>query len=158
MATVLDKKEGRYSRIYQQLKDLLKKSNDPVAKMATICAVLFHKFDHYFWCGFYLIKEGELVVGPYQGPVACQVLKKDIGVCWASIHAEQGLIVPDVNLFPGHIACDSRAKSEITVVVKDKYGKIYGVLDVDSDNIESFDDIDMIGLQRIISLLEPTLS
>lgn len=157
MTTNSDKKEGRYSRIYQQLKDLLKKSNDPVAKMATISAVLFHKFDHYFWCGFYQLKEGELIVGPYQGPLACQILKKDIGVCWASIHANQGLIVPDVNLFPGHIACDSRAKSEITIVVHDKLGNVFGVLDVDSDAAEAFDEIDMIGLQRIISLLEPTL-
>lgn len=158
MATILDKKEGRYSRIYQQLKDLLKKSKDPVAMMATISAVLFHKFDHYFWCGFYLIKDGDLVVGPYQGPVACQILKKDTGVCWASVHAGQGLIVGDVNLFPGHIACDSRAKSEITVVVRDSNGNVFGILDIDSAQVEAFDDIDMIGLQRIVTLLETHLS
>ena len=112
------KKEGRYQRIYDQLEELQKQSNDPIARMATICAVLHHKMDYYFWTGFYLLKESEkLIVGPYQGPVACQELEPDKGVCWAAVDRAEPVVVPDVHAFPGHIACDSRSKSEITLPV-----------------------------------------
>jgi L-methionine (R)-S-oxide reductase len=147
------KKEGRYQRIYKQLQELLTKSSDPTARMATIAAVLYHKMDYFFWCGFYRLVDGELTVGPYQGPVACQVLKKDTGVCWAGLNAGKSIIVPDVEKFPGHIACDSRSKSEIVVPLFDKSGKAYGVLDVDSTALNSFDDVDRKWLERIISLL-----
>ena len=109
------RKEGRYSRITAQLEELLAKTDDPLARMATICAVLHHKMDYYFWTGFYLYKSGKLVVGPYQGPVACLELEKDRGVCWAALNKRDSVVVPDVHAFPGHISCDSRSKSEITL-------------------------------------------
>ena len=147
------KKKGRYERIYKQLKELLTATEFPVARMATIIAVLHHKMDYFFWTGFYFLEGGELTVGPYQGPLACQVLKKDKGVCWASINRKEVLIVPDVEKFPGHIACDSRSKSEIVIPLFNADNEIYGVLDVDSKELRSFDDDDRRGLEKILSLL-----
>jgi L-methionine (R)-S-oxide reductase len=147
------KKSARYSRLYQQLEELLKKSNDMNARLATIAAVLYHKMDYFFWTGFYMLNEGELVVRTYQGPVACQVLAKNKGVCWAAINGGKTIIVDDVHLFPGHIACDSRSQSEIVVPLRDLEGKITGVLDVDSRETGSFDMMDREGLEKIIKLL-----
>jgi L-methionine (R)-S-oxide reductase len=147
------KKAGRYQRLYKQLQELLTKSSDPTARMATIAAVLYHKIDYFFWCGFYRLVDGELTVGSYQGPVACQVLKKDIGVCWAGLNSGKSIIVPDVEKFPGHIACDSRSKSEIVVPLFDKSGNVYAVLDVDSTALNSFDEVDREWLERIVVLL-----
>jgi len=121
--------------------------------MATVIAVLHHKMDYFFWTGFYLLKHGELIVGPYQGPVACMVLEKDTGVCWAGINQQQTIIVFNVHDFPGHIACDSRSKSEIVVPLKDKDGNIIGVLDVDSKELNSFDNVDKDGLEKILDLI-----
>ena len=103
--------EGRYRRLYSQLRELLPKSQDGIAHMATVAALLHHKIPHYFWTGFYLLKAGRLVVGPYQGPVACQVLEGPEGVCWAGVRRRETVVVPDVHLFPGHVACDSRSRS-----------------------------------------------
>lgn len=147
------KKEGRYQRIYAQLDELLQKTGDPVARMASICAVLHHKMDHYFWTGFYLYKEGKLIVGPYQGPVACQELTKDKGVCWATLNAQEPLVVPDVHAFPGHIACDSRSKSEITLPVFDRQRQIKAIFDVDSDRFNSFNEVDQSQLETIMELI-----
>jgi GAF domain-containing protein len=147
------KKEGRYSRIYKQLEDLLPKTDDPLARMATICAVLHHKFDYYFWTGFYLHRDGKLVVGPYQGPVACQELEKDKGVCWAAFNGRDAVVVPDVHAFPGHISCDSRSKSEITLPVFNPKGEITAIFDVDSDLLESFNEVDRIALAGIMDLI-----
>lgn len=147
------KKAGRYKRIYSQLEELVVKSDNDVARMATISAVLYHKMETFFWCGFYRLNNGELIVGPYQGPVACQVLEKNKGVCWAGINEARTMVVPDVHKFPGHIACDSRSKSEIVVPVKNKKGEITAVLDVDSTELNSFDETDAIYLGKIIELL-----
>ena len=147
-----NQKEGRYRRIYQQLQDLLKDKPNRMARMATLVAVLHHKMDYYFWTGFYLLDEGELIVGPYQGSLACIKLKKDTGVCWAGINSGETVIVPDVHQFPGHIACDSRSNSEIVVPFKDKDGKIIGVLDVDSKELASFDEVDAEWLEKIIEI------
>lgn len=147
------KKAGRYKRIYIQLEELLTKSSDPIARMATIAAVLYHKMDYFFWCGFYQLVGGELTVGPYQGPVACQVLKKDTGVCWAGVNSGKSLIVPDVEKFPGHIACDSRSKSEIVIPLRVKSGEVYGVLDVDSTALASFDKVDQEWLEKIVAMI-----
>jgi GAF domain-containing protein len=122
--------------------------------MATIVAVLHHKMKGFFWTGFYLLDDGELIVGPYQGSLACILLKKDSGVCWAGIHRGETVIVPDVHQFPGHIACDSRSNSEIVVPLKDKSGKILGVLDVDSTEFNNFDEDDAEWLEKIIGLIE----
>jgi L-methionine (R)-S-oxide reductase len=147
------KKEGRYMRIQQQLEALLPKTEDPFARMATICAVLHHKMDHYFWTGFYLYKEGKLVVGSYQGPVACQELEKDKGVCWAALNRASAVVVPDVHAFPGHIACDSRSKSEITLPVFNQKGAIEAIFDVDSDRLGSFNETDQRALTSIMELI-----
>lgn len=149
------KKEGRYQRIYKQLTELCKKPGTPLSRMATIAAVLHHKMDHYFWTGFYLYYDDRLVVGPYQGPVACQELEPHKGVCWAAITGDTAVIVPDVTQFPGHIACDARSQSEITLPVKDKNGEIIAVMDVDSSDPGQFDEIDQQYLQKIILLIDP---
>jgi GAF domain-containing protein len=147
------KKQGRYERIYKQLQDLLPKTNDPFARMSSIIAVLHHKMEYFFWTGYYFLKEDKLIVGQYQGPVACQELAKDTGVCWAGINEKKTIVVHDVEQFPGHIACDSRSKSEIVIPLKDKEGNIIGVLDVDSNEYNQFDEVDEIELNKIINLI-----
>ncbi|HPS31043.1 MAG TPA: GAF domain-containing protein [bacterium] len=148
-----DRLSNKYDRIYDQLTELFKKTDDPDARMATICALLYHKFDKNFWVGFYFLKNGELTVKCYQGPLACQVLAKDKGVCWAAINNGKTVIVPDVLLFPGHIACDSRSKSEIVVPVRDKNGAIAGVLDIDSDKLGSYCEEETSSLEKIVSII-----
>lgn len=147
------KKAGRYERIYRQLEDLLAKTENPISRMSSISALLHQKMDGFFWTGFYLLSNGSLLVGPYQGPLACLELERERGVCWAGINGNQSIIVPDVDKFPGHIACDSRARSEIVVPVRDHEGKVIGVLDVDSKNPDHFDEEDVKGLERIVSLI-----
>lgn len=146
-------KAGRYTRIYQQLEDLLKDRPNADACMSTIAAVLHNKMDYFFWTGFYLLHEGELIIGPYQGSLACIKLKKDTGVCWAGINTGKTVVVPDVHLFPGHIACDSRSNSEIVIPVRTSKGIIIGVLDVDSKEYNSFDDTDAEWLEKIVGLI-----
>lgn len=146
-------KEVLYERIIEQLKDLFKKSDDPLARMATINALLYHKIDYYFWCGFYLLKDNELIVGPYQGPLACLKLTHNKGVCWAGVREKRPIIVPDVHQFPDHIACDERSQSEIVVPVFRPDGSLYGVIDVDSDRLSSFDQIDARYLQQIVKMI-----
>lgn len=121
--------------------------------MSTVAAVLHHKMDGFFWTGFYLLNEGNLIVGPYQGPLACQVLTKDTGVCWAGINQGKTIIVPDVEKFPGHIACDSRSKSEIVVPLRNKNGQIIALLDVDSKHLGQFNETDAAGLEKIVGLI-----
>ena len=147
------RKAERYLRVYGQLMKLVAKSPDPTARMATITAILHHKFDYYFWTGFYRMIEGDLTVTCYQGPVACLVLAKHTGVCWAAIDRKEIQIVQDVNAFPGHIACDSRSVSEITVPVYDKNGHIAAVFDVDSRDLAAFDEVDAEWLQKIVELI-----
>ena len=147
------KKQGRYERIYKQLEELLPKTNDPYARMSSIIAVLHNKMEHFFWTGYYFLKQEKLIVGQYQGPVACQELAKNTGVCWAGINEKKAIIVADVEKFPGHIACDSRSKSEIVIPVKDHEGNIFGVLDIDSDEYNQFDEVDEKELTRILNLI-----
>lgn len=149
-----DQKRGRYDRVYLQLKELVSRPGNTLSKLATVVAVLHHKFDYFFWTGFYLLDQGELIAGPYQGPVACQLLQKDTGVCWAGINTQKSVVVPNVHDFPGHIACDSRSSSEIVIPVRNCKGNIVGVLDVDSKELNSFDDVDRAGLEKIVGLLE----
>ena len=121
--------------------------------MATINAVLHHKMDTFFWTGFYLLQDGKLQVGPYQGALACINLAKDTGVCWAALNQEKTMVVPDVHNFPGHIACDSRSQSEVVVPVRNKQGELVAVLDVDSDKLNSFDEVDAEWLEKIMELV-----
>jgi len=148
------KKNSRYQRLYKQIKDLIEKSsNNPTSNMVTLLAVLHHKMDYFFWTGFYLLQDGKLQVGPYQGSLACINLAKDSGVCWSSINTEQIVIVEDVEAFPGHIACDSHSKSEIVIPLKNQHNEIIGVLDVDSSELNSFDEIDALWLEKIVELV-----
>ncbi len=149
----INKKKSRYERIYKQIADQLAPHQNRIAALSTIAAVLHHKFDHYFWTGFYLLQAGELIVGPYQGPVACIKLKKDTGVCWAGINHKETVIVPDVHQFPGHIACDSRSASEIVVPIYSRSGEVIGVMDVDSKDLNAFDVADKEGLEKILTLV-----
>lgn len=147
-----EKKAGRYARIYDQVTELLIKSNNPISAMATISALLHHKMD-FFWTGFYLLHEGKLQVGPYQGSLACIDLKNDTGVCWAAITRKRTVIVPDVHDFPGHIACDSRSQSEIVVPLFNAEGHITGVLDIDSATLSTFDETDALWLEKLVKLI-----
>ncbi len=148
------KKAKRYERVFLQLSGLLDKPGNRLSKMATIAAVLHHKMDHFFWTGFYLANKDTLTAGPYQGPVACQTLDKDQGVCWAAVNRGESIIVRDVHRFPGHIACDGRSNSEIVVPLKDGTGSVTAVLDIDSRDFDAFDEIDRHGLESILSLLD----
>lgn len=145
-------KTERYTRIAEQLEALFVKATNPVARMATAVAVLHHKFNYFYWTGFYLLENEELVVGPYQGSLACMILRKDTGVCWAGINQQKPLIVNNVHEFPGHIACDSRSQSEVVVPLL-KSGEIVGILDVDSKDLDSFTSADAEGLEKITALI-----
>ncbi len=148
------KKESRYERLYSQIKALIdKSSNNPWSNMATLIAVLHNKMPYFFWTGFYLLQQDKLQVGPYQGSLACINLAKDTGVCWAGINGGKSVIVDNVEEYPGHIACDGRARSEVVVPLKNVKGEIVGVLDVDSREPSSFDEADVKGLEKIISLV-----
>ncbi len=147
-----DTKKKRYDRIYNQLKELVLKCDNPTSRMCTITAILHHKMEGFYWTGFYMLTDGELLVSNYQGPVACMKLAKNQGVCWAGINTEQSVVVANVDEFPGHIACSSASKSEIVVPITDN-GKIVGVLDVDSTSLNTFDSIDKENLERIMTLI-----
>ena len=151
-----ERRAARYERIYEQLRGLIEgKSPDLIAATATICAVLHAKMPHHFWTGFYFVAGDRLHVGPYQGPVACQVLER-IGVCLEAVRTKRPVVVPDVHAFPGHIACDARSRSEIVLpVLKD--GAVVTVFDVDSDKPDQFSEADVAPLEKILLLLEPYL-
>jgi len=147
------RRAGRYARIRAQLVELFAKTDDPIARMATAVALLHHKLPHFFWTGFYLLKEGALVVGPYQGPLACAVLPGPAGVCWAGVRDGRPVLVPDVHAFPGHVACDARSKSEVVIPLRDAAGRVIGVLDVDADRPAAFSEVDVRGLESIVELI-----
>jgi len=145
---------GAYERLYEQLKPLIdEKSPDLISGMATVAALLHAKLRHHFWTGFYFVAgDDELHVGPYQGPVACQVLKGR-GVCQEAVKRKAAVAVPDVEAFPGHIACDSRSKSELVIPLF-RDGAVRAVLDIDSEKLAQFDDDDIAPLSKIVQLLE----
>lgn len=144
-------KAEQYSSLLPQIKGLLEGENDLIANTANIVAALKEQFG-WFWVGFYFVKNDELVLGPFQGPVACTRIKKGRGVCGSSWAQQQTLIVPDVEKFPGHIACSSLSKSEIVVpVIRNK--EVVAVLDVDSDAYDQFDATDQQFLEEIVSLI-----
>jgi L-methionine (R)-S-oxide reductase len=146
-------KRRRYQRITAQLEERFADTPDPVARMATAAALLHHKMPGFFWTGFYLLRDGELTVGPYQGTLACLVLETHVGVCWAGIDRGETVVVPDVHAFPGHIACDSRSNSEIVVPLRDDLDRVVGVLDVDSTGFGTFDEADAECLEGIAAMI-----
>ena len=144
-------KTEQYEQLMPQLKGLLEGEPDLVANMANITAALKEQFG-WFWVGFYLVKKDELVLGPFQGPVACTRIKKGRGVCGTSWATATTLIVPDVEIFPGHIACSSLSRSEIVVPII-RSNVVVGVLDVDSEALDQFDETDQQYLEAVVNLL-----
>jgi GAF domain-containing protein len=144
---------ARYERIAEQLAELYRDTADPIARMATAVSLLHHKLGHHFWTGFYLLRDRDLIVGPYQGPLACVVLERHAGVCWAAVDRAETVLVSNVHEFPGHITCDARSNSEIVVPLRDSSGAIVGVLDVDSTDLDAFSDVDREGLERIVGMI-----
>lgn len=142
----------QYQNLLPQIKGLLSGEPDLIANLANITAALKEQFG-WFWVGFYMVKDNELVLGPFQGPVACTRIKKGRGVCGTSWEKAGTIIVPDVELFPGHIACSSLSKSEIVIPIF-KDGNVWGVLDVDSEKLHQFDTHDKFYLEQILSLIE----
>ncbi len=145
-------KAEQYQNLIPQIKGLLSGEPDLIANLANITAALKEQFG-WFWIGFYLVKNEELVLGPFQGPVACTRIKKGRGVCGSSWAEEKTLIVPDTEKFPGHIACSSLSKSEIVLPLF-KNASVYGVLDIDSSELNQFDETDKLFLEQILALIE----
>src|SRR5688500_16092228 len=144
-------KEEQYESLLPQVKALLEGEQDLVANLANVAAALKEQFG-WLWVGFYLVKNNELVLGPFQGPVACTRIKKGRGVCGASWEQGRTLIVPDVEKFPGHIACSSLSRSEIVVPLFYN-GNVIGVLDVDATNLDVFDETDQHYLEQVVGLI-----
>lgn len=145
-------KEERYATLLPQLKALVESENDDIANMANISACIMDTF-RFWWVGFYRVIDGVLVLGPFQGPLACTRIKKGKGVCGTAWQNEETIVVPDVEQFPGHIACSSLSKSEIVVPVF-RNGSVTGVLDIDSENLGTFDETDRIWLEKVAALLD----
>jgi len=150
LKTVAGSREEQYQSLLPQLEALIGAEDDLIANMANIAAALKAQFN-FFWVGFYLVKGDELVLGPFQGPIACTRIKKGRGVCGKAWQDESTIIVPDVDAFPGHIACSSLSMSEIVLPVF--HGQnVIAVLDVDSDSLNDFSDVDHLYLQKVIEL------
>ena len=145
-------KEERYRSLLPQVKALLAGESDAVANMANLCAAIKYGLG-YFWVGFYLVKGGELVLGPFQGPAACTRIRKGRGVCGKCWEQGEAIIVDDVSKFPGHIACSAASKSEIVIPLKDREGNVAGLLDVDHDTAGAFDLTDRKYLAELLGLL-----
>jgi L-methionine (R)-S-oxide reductase len=146
-------KAARYAAVAEEVAAVLAGETNVTARLATVAAMLAQAFEHYFWAGFYLVdpqKPDELVVGPYQGTLGCLRIAIGRGVCGVAAAERRTLIVPDVEAFPGHIACDARSKSEIVVPVIGPGGALIGVFDVDAERLDAFDETDAAGLERIL--------
>jgi len=141
-------KAERYETLLPQAFALIDTETDLVAAMANVAAAIHHSFG-WLWTGFYLVKQDELVLGPFQGPIACTRIRKGKGVCGSAWQQAQTLVVPDVDAFPGHIACSSLSRSEIVVPLLDSQGQVRAVLDVDSVELASFDESDRVALEQI---------
>lgn len=145
-------KQEQYEALLPQVKGLLEGETDLVANLANVTAALKEQFN-WLWVGFYIVKNNELVLAPFQGPVACTRIKKGRGVCGSSWQQRKTLIVPDVEQFPGHITCSSLSKSEIVIPII-RNDDVLGVLDVDSSELNTFDDTDQYYLEQIIGLIQ----
>ena len=146
-------KKTIYNEIIPQIEELVLGETDLTANLANIAAALKEAFD-FFWVGFYLVNEDQLVLAPFQGPIACTRIDFNKGVCGHCYTTQKVIIVPDVDKFPGHIACASASKSEIVLPIFKKDGDVFGVLDVDSDKLDDFSDVDKEGLKKIVRIVE----
>jgi L-methionine (R)-S-oxide reductase len=147
-------KAAQYQSLLPQIGALIDHKVNIVANMANVCAAIKQTFD-FFWIGFYLVENGQLVLGPFQGPIACTTIQKGKGVCGTSWDRLETIIVPDVEAFPGHIACSSLSKSEIVVPVYNAANQCVGVLDIDSSDLNTFDETDKQYLEQMMDLLKP---
>jgi GAF domain-containing protein len=150
--TRTDDRRVVYAEIVPQIESLIAAEPDLIANLANVAAVLREAFGFY-WVGFYLAKEGQLVLGPFQGPLACTRINFDQGVCGHAFSTRETVLVPDVDKFPGHIVCSSASRSEVVVPLFDGSGNTVGVLDVDSDKLNDFSDADARGLEQICALI-----
>lgn len=149
-----DSKKELYEEAIAEIKERLATVENGiiVPRMATVTAVLKEKMPHYSWCGFYFAEENEMIIGPYQGKIACPNISYG-GVCGASAKRKETVVVPDVHDFPGHIVCDENSKSEIVVPVRDARGMVIAVFDVDSTELNAFDEVDRKHLEQLMPLL-----
>ena len=145
-------KAEKYRLLERQVAALLEGETDVIAKMANVAAVLHETFG-FWWTGFYRVAGDELVLGPFQGPVACMHIPFGKGVCGTAWKRNETVVVPDVEQFPGHIACSSASRSEIVVPVQGPDGAVTAVLDIDSDRLATFDEEDRVWLEKIVTLL-----
>ena len=135
-------KKEKYEELLPQIRSLISGETEEMSVLANVAAVLHETFDDFFWTGFYLVREGELRLGPFQGPVACMHIQYGRGVCGTAWKEQQTQVVPDVEAFPGHIACSSLSRSEIVVPLQNGAHEVVGVLDIDSKDLGTFDDTD----------------
>lgn len=150
-------RQAVYAALVPQIKALLDGETNLIANLANVAAVLREAFG-FFWVGFYLKDQHDLVLGPFQGPLACTRIPFNKGVCGHAFSTEKTVLVPDVEQFPGHIACSSASKSEIVVPIRNTAGEVVGVLDVDSDQLNDFSEHDIHGLEALVELLAPMVS
>ena len=144
-------KTEKYQELYKQLQSLLSEEDDQIANMANMAALIHETFG-FWWTGFYIVKDEQLVLGPFQGPIACTRIPYGKGVCGTAWQRQETIVVPDVEEFPGHIACSSLSRSEIVVpIFRDT--SVYAVLDIDSKELATFDDIDKEWLEKTVKLL-----
>ena len=148
----MTEKQEKYQLLTEQISALIAGETDPIAVMANVCAAI-HETMGFFWTGFYRVQNDELLLGPFQGPVACMHIAYGRGVCGTAWKQRQTIVVPDVELFPGHIACSSLSRSEIVVPVFSKDNDVLAVLDIDSKELATFDDTDRQYLEKICQLM-----
>jgi GAF domain-containing protein len=148
---VSDEKTALYVQLVEQARALVENEPDEIANMANVAALIHDTF-HFWWTGFYRLIDDDLVLGPFQGPIACTRIKRGRGVCGAARERRKTVVVPDVEQFPGHIACSSASRSEIVVPVFDSEGNVTAVLDIDSERLAMFDDIDACFLEQVAAL------
>ena len=146
-------KNATYQLLAKQVESLIEGENNPVGQLANAVAIL-HETMGWWWTGFYMVKDDTLQLGVFQGPVACYNIKKGRGVCGTAWQEDRTLVVPDVEQFPGHIACSSESRSEIVVPMHDEGGEVVGVLDIDSRELATFDDVDARWLEEIVRIIE----
>lgn len=155
----LMEKEEKYELLCQQITSLVSGEHQAVSVMANVSAALKETFpERFFWAGFYCVNEGELQLGPFQGSVACMHIQKGKGVCGTAWEQKQTIIVPDVEQFPGHIACSSLSRSEIVVPLLDQGNEVYGEIDIDSKELNAFDAVDKRYLEKIAKIISNQLA
>ena len=146
-------KEEKYAELLPQIRSVVEDETDTIANMANVAAMLHETFG-FWWTGFYRVQGNELVLGPFQGPLACTRIRRGRGVCGTAWERNETVVVADVDAFPGHIACSSASKSEIVVPVRKAYGDVVAVLDIDSDAYATFDETDRLWLEKIVTLIK----